>query len=167
MLEINLLDVAVVIFLLFFLGRGLMRGLTREVGGLVGIAGGLALARHFQHKVQPSMEPLFSDPNVAAVMAFVLIFVFTIVVVTFLSVALRRFMNMTMTSWIDHFLGALGGLAKGLLLASVFFFLVQGFFPDFPLVKSAQSTPFFNSMIDYLRNFLPAAFTYKLPTFRI
>ena len=165
MLEINLLDIAVGIFLLFFLGRGLMRGLIREVSGLVGIVGGLALARHFQHKIQPSMEPLFSDPNVAAVMAFALIFILTVVAVAFLAATLHRFMDMTMTSWIDHFLGALSGLAKGLLLANVFFFLIQGFFPDLTLVKSAQSTLFFNSMIDYLRNFLPAVFTYQLPKF--
>lgn len=167
MLEINLLDIAVGIFLLFFLGRGLMRGLTREVSGLVGIVGGLALARRFQHKIQPSMEPLFSDPNVAAGMAFALIFILTVMAAAFLASALRRFMNMTMTSWIDHFLGALGGLAQGLLLANLFFFLIQGFFPDLTLIKSAQSTLFFNSMIDYLRNFLPADFTCQLPNFHL
>lgn len=167
MLEINLLDVAAAIVLLAFLTRGLIRGLTREVTGLVGIVGGFALARNFQHTVQPSLEPLFDDPNFAAIAAFVLIFAFTMLLAALLGAALRRFMSVTLTSWIDHLLGAMAGLAKGLLIMSLLFFLVQGFFPNLEIVKTAQATPLFNSLIDYLRSFLPAAFTYKLPSFRL
>lgn len=167
MLEINLLDVAVAIILLAFLARGLIRGLTREVTGLVGVVGGFALARNFQHKVQPSLEPLFNDPNIAAIMAFALIFVCTMLLAALLGAALRKFMSITLTSWIDHLLGAMAGVAKGLLIMSLVFFLVQGFFPGLEIVKTAQATPFFNSLIDYLRGFLPAAFTYKLPSFTL
>lgn len=167
MLEINMLDIAVGVFLLFFLAQGLARGLTREVSGVVGIVGGLALARRFQDKVQPSMEPLFNDPNTAAVASFALIFVFVLILVALAGAVLRRFMDITMTLWLDRLLGAVAGLAKGLLLASVLFFLLQGFFPDLALIKNARATPFFNSMIDYLRYFLPAAFTYKLPSFHL
>ncbi|SBV96176.1 putative Colicin V production family protein [uncultured delta proteobacterium] len=165
MLEINLLDIAAGVILLFFLIRGLMRGLAREVGSIVGIIGGFALARHFQPKLQPTMESLFSSGSVAGVVSFVLIFVVTLIVVSMLVFALRKFMSITLTLWIDHFLGALGGLAKGLLLLTLIFYLIRGFFPDLTLVQNAQAAPFFESLADYLRAFLPDAFTsYKLPT---
>lgn len=163
MLEINLLDVGVVIFLLAFLARGLLRGLTREVGSLIGIVGGFAAARAFQKKLQPALEPIFGNPDFAGIVAFVLIFVAVIVVVAILAAALRKFMSITLTSWIDHLLGGVAGLAKGLLVASILFFLVQGFFPRLAIVDNAVATPFFNSMADYLRNFLPDAFAYNLP----
>ena len=155
MLEINLLDVFAAIIALFFLIRGLIRGLAREIGSVVGTIGGFALARSFQPSVQPLLEPLFSNPGTAGVVAFVLIFILTLVVVSLLVFALHKFMSVTLTSWIDHFLGAFGGLAKGLLLLTLLFYLVQIFFPDFALLKDAQSTPFFNSLADYLRSFLP------------
>ncbi|CAK7023150.1 MAG: hypothetical protein DELT_02496 [Desulfovibrio sp.] len=167
MLEINLLDIGVAIFLLIFLGRGLIRGLTREVTGLVGIVGGFALARNFQHKVQPSLEPIFEDPNIAAIASFVLIFIGVGIAAAILGAAFRKFMSITLTSWIDHLLGALAGLCQGLLLACLLFFLVQGFLPELEIVKTAKATPFLNSLTDYLRGFLPAAFTYKIPSFRL
>ena len=163
MLEINLLDIAVAVILLLFLGRGLMRGLTREVSGLIGVVGGFALARHFQSVLQPSMEALFSNQDVAGVVAFLLIFILTLILVAFLGMLLRRSMTITLALWVDHLLGAMAGLAKGMLILCVAFFLLQGFFPNFGLVQQAQSTPFFVSLSDYLRAFLPVAFTYKLP----
>lgn len=163
MLEINLLDVLVAVILLIFLARGLLRGLIREVGGLVGIMAGFALARHFQASVQPALEQLFSNTKVAGVLSFLLIFALTFVAVALLIFALHKFMTITLTVWIDHFLGALAGLAKGLLLMTLVFFLLQEFFPGIALVENAQATPLFDSLRDYLRGFLPEAFTFKLP----
>ncbi|MDR3073142.1 MAG: CvpA family protein [Deltaproteobacteria bacterium] len=167
MLEINLLDVGVVIVLLLFFARGLMRGLMSEVGGLVAIVGGCALARHFQPSVQPALTKIFASADIAAFASFGLIFLLVGVLVLTLTAALRKFMSITMTSWIDHALGGLTGVAKGLLLLCLLFFLAQGFFPNLTLVKNAQATPLFNSLADYLRNFLPIAFTAKLPIFRL
>ena len=163
MLEINLLDIGVAVILLVFLGRGLMRGLTREVGGLVGVIGGFALASHFQARLQPSMETLFSNNDVAGVVAFLLIMLLTFIVVALAVFALRKFMSITLTLWIDHLLGAIAGLAKGLLVLTLVFFLIQGFFPSIRLVENAQATPLFNSLADYMRGFLPDAFTFRLP----
>lgn len=164
MLQINLFDIGVLLVLLVFLARGLMRGLLSEVSGLIGIVGGLALARHFQSRLQPTMETLFPAGNAAGIAAFVLIFLFFLLCVALCSAALRKFMSITLTSWVDHVLGALAGLAKGLLVCSVIFYIVQGFFPDIPLVADAMATPFFNSMTDYLRGFLPEGFSsFSLP----
>lgn len=163
MLEINLLDVGVVIILLVFLVRGLMRGLTREVGGLLSVIGGFALARHFQGALEPTMQTLFSDRNVAGLMSFLLIFLVTVIAVTLLVIALRKFMSVTLTIWIDYLLGGIAGFAKALLVLTVLFYLARGFFPHLALIENAQATPVFNSLADYLRAFIPDVFTYRLP----
>ena len=164
MLQINLFDVAISLVLLFFLIRGLMRGLISEVSGLIGIVGGLAIARHFQPRFQPTLETLFPAGDAAGVATFALIFLLFLFCVALCSAALRKFMSITLTSWVDHLLGGVTGLAKGLLLCSVVFCIVQRFFPDISLVRDAMATPFLNSMIDYLRGFLPNGFSsIKLP----
>lgn len=167
MLEINLLDIATAVVLLVLLARGLVRGLTREITGLVGVIGGFALARHFQYNVQPLLEPLFSDQKIAAIMAFILILVAAMLLASLLGAALRKFMSITLTSWIDHLFGGLAGLAKGLFIISLVFFLLQRFFPGLEIVKNAQATPLFNSLINYLRDFLPTAFTFTFPAFKL
>lgn len=163
MLEINMLDIAVVLFLLAFLVRGLLRGLTREVGSLVGIVGGFALGRFFQPKLQPHLEPMFANPDVSGIVAYVLIFTGTLLIVALLMAALRKLMSITLSSWIDYLLGAVAGLCKGLLVATLIFYLLIGVFPEWGLVRNAQATPFFQLLTDYLRNFLPDAFTHNLP----
>lgn len=167
MLEINLLDIATAIVLLVLLTRGLVRGLTREVTGLVGVIGGFALARHFQYKVQPVLEPLFNDQKIAAIVAFALILVAAMILAAILGAALRKFMSITLTSWIDHLLGGMAGLAKGIFIVTLAFFLLQRFFPGLAIVKNAQATPLFNSLINYLRDFLPVALTYTFPSFNL
>lgn len=163
MLEVNMLDVAVGVFLVVFLARGLLRGLTREVGSLVGVVGGFALARHFQPKLEPYLEPMIQNPDICGIIAYALIFTGAVLVVSLSMSALRKLMSITLTSWIDHLLGAFAGLCKGLLVTSLIFYLLIGFFPEWTLVRNAQATPFFHSLTDYLRNFLPDAFTYNLP----
>ena len=155
MLELNLLDVVVCIILLFFLVRGLLRGFVREIGSLAGIIGGFALARHFQPSLQPTLQSLITDDAIAGVAAFVLIFILALIITSLAVTAVRKLMSITLTLWIDHFLGALGGLAKGLLVLTLAFYLAQGFFADLPLVQSAQTAPVFQSLTDYLRAFLP------------
>lgn len=158
MLQINLLDVAVVVILLAFIGNGLFRGLIKEVTGLVGVVTGFALARHFQPQVQPSIEAIVPSPNTAGIVSYILIFVIAVTCVALSALALRKVMSITLTAWVDHLLGAVAGLAKGLLITSVIFFLLQGLFPDLPLLESAAATPFFNILTEYLRNFLPKVF---------
>ncbi len=55
------------------------------------------------------MQTLFSDRDVAGIMAFLLIFLLTIITVSLLVFALRKFMTITLTIWIDYLLGALPG----------------------------------------------------------
>ena len=163
MLEINLLDVGIVIILLVFLIRGFMRGLTLEVGGLLAVICGFALARHFQPSLESPIQALFPNKDIAGLAAFLLIFLLAVVAVSLLVFALRKFMTITLTSWIDRLLGGIAGIAKALLVPTVLFYLVRGFLPNLTLIENAQATPLFNSLADYLRAFIPNVFTYRLP----
>ncbi len=162
MLQVNLLDLAMVGLLLFFTGRGLMRGLVQEVAGLVGIILAFALASQFQARVQPTVTRFFGNSEWSAVIAYVLVFAAVLAVVALAAALLRKFMAVTFTSWIDRILGSVVGAAKGLIVTTVIFYLLLRFLPDAPVVKDAQTAALFKSMSEYLRNFLPATGTLRV-----
>ncbi len=162
MLQINLLDVAAVLLLAGFAIRGLMRGLVREVAGLVGIILAFALANQFQGKVQPSVVRFLGHSDWTGVVAYSIIFALVLAGVALFATALRKFMALTFTSWIDRLLGAVVGAAKGLLITTIVFYLLLRFVPNAPVVKGAQTAAFFTAMADYLRNFLPSTGTIHL-----
>lgn len=167
MLELNIVDIAVAGILLLYLIQGLSRGLVREVCSLVGVVGGLVLAKRFQFNVQPSMEPLFSDPNVAGIAAFMLIFVFSNVAVGFIGIGVRKILNVALTPMTDRLLGGLFSMCKGVCLLCLVYFIVQGLFPDLELLKTAKATPYLRDLTAYLTSLLPSAYTYKLPSLKL
>ncbi len=157
MLQINLLDIAAVALLAGFAIRGLMRGLVQEVAGLVGVVLAFTLANQFQGRLQPTVAKFLGQSDWSGIIAYAVIFAAVLAGVALCAAALRKFMSVTFTSWLDRVLGGVVGAAKGLLIATIVFYLVLRFLPDAPIVKEAQTAPFFKSMADYLRNLLPSS----------
>jgi membrane protein required for colicin V production len=163
MLEINLLDIAVILVLLICLLRGALRGLTGEVAGLVGLLAAFVLARQFQGALEPYLGRFIADTRIAGIVAYGVVFFATMLFVHLLFALIKQFINMAFSSWLDRLLGAFAGVGKGLLVLSVAFYLAMIFVPNAALVRTAKSTPLFYSMTDYLRNFLPSVFPHNLP----
>ena len=163
MLEINLLDVAVIIVLLICFVRGAFRGLTGEVAGLVALFAGFIMARQFQSALEPYLEGFIADPRIAGIVAYGAVFLGTMFFVHLIFMLIKQFINMVFSSWLDRLLGAFAGVGKGLLILSFAFYLAMVFVPNTTLVQTAKSTPFFYSMTDYLRNILPSVFPQNLP----
>lgn len=160
--DINMLDVAVAVTLLAYLIRGLMRGFTGEVAGLVGIVLAFVVARHFQSDIEPLVGKFFSDRRMTSGAAYALVFCGVLVLNTIVFALIRKFLNMTFASWIDTVAGGVTGTVKGLLLWTVLFFFALEFLSGTELVKTAKVAPFFKSMAGHLRDYLPSVFPYNL-----
>ncbi len=156
MLQVNTLDIAVALVMAAFTVYGLVRGLVSEVAGLAGVILGFYLARTCQEKVQPHVALLFGNSEWTGLLTYVLVFVGVLVGVSVLAVGVRKFMAVTVSPLVDHVLGGFAGFGKGLLLSTGIFYLLQRFLPDMQVLRQSRLTPFFTSMIEYLRNFLPA-----------
>ena len=158
MLQVNLLDIGILLLLACFGVRGLLRGLAREIVGLVGMVLAFFLAGGFQEKIQPYIARLYDSPEWAPVIAYALIFISVLLGAALLAAILRKFMAVSFTGWLDHLLGGVMGLVKGVLLATVIFYLLYRCLPQAPVLADSACAPFFRTMMESLHNFLPATF---------
>ena len=110
--SINLLDTALLIILLFFSVKGLIRGLVQEVAGLLGVAAGIVLARTFSAQFAPMLTQYGVSPGFAPMLSMALLFVAGILVVGLLAHVLHNMLESAFAGGIDRMLGLLAGLAK-------------------------------------------------------
>ena len=141
MLQVNLLDTALLILLLFFGIKGLIRGLVQEVAGLLGVASGLILARTFSTKLAPVLTEYGASPGFSPVLAMVLLFLSGLFAVGLTARALRRLLESAFAGGIDRLLGLFAGLAKGLLFAGVTGYIALMILPDADVVRHSQVLP--------------------------
>ena len=141
MFQVNLLDTALLIILLFFSVKGLIRGLVQEVAGLLGVAAGIVLARTFSAQFAPLLSQYGVSPSFAPMLSMALLFVAGSLAVGLVAQALHRVLESAFAGGIDRMLGLLAGLAKGLLFAGVIGYIAVRLLPDVAVVKHSQVLP--------------------------
>lgn len=141
MFQINLLDTALLIILLFFSVKGLIRGLVQEVAGLLGVAAGIVLARTFSAQFAPVLSQYGVSPGFAPMLSMALLFLAGILAVGLVAHALHRMLESAFAGGIDRMLGLLAGLAKGLLFAGVLGYIAVCLLPDVQVVRESQILP--------------------------
>lgn len=141
MLQVNLLDTALIVIFLFFGIKGLLHGLVQEVAGLLGVAAGILLARAFHAQLAPALVSYGISQNFAPVLAMALLFILGIILIGLTAHTLRRILESTFAGGIDKFFGLLAGIAKGLIFAGIIGYIAVKLFPDVTLVKQSQVVP--------------------------
>ena len=141
MLQVNLLDTALIIILLFFGIKGLIHGLVQEVAGLLGVAAGILLARAFNPQVAAALTSYGISRDFSPILAMALLFLLGIIAVGLSAHTLRCILESTFAGGIDRFFGLLAGLAKGIIFAGVIGYIAVRLFPDVALVKQSQVVP--------------------------
>ncbi len=114
----NMLDIALLALLAFFLIRALVRGLVREIMGLVGVAAAVVISALFFHPVAEFLRRVIGNPAPwwdAVAFTGVLVAVFTVCL--WIGAGLARLIHAGPFSWLDRLLGAVVGLAKGVLIS--------------------------------------------------
>ena len=141
MFQVNLFDTALLIILLFFGIKGLIRGLVQEVAGLLGVGAGIVLARTFSGKLAPLLTQYGISDSFAPMLSLALLFLAGILIVGFLAHILHNLLESAFVGGIDRFLGLLAGLAKGLLFAGIIGYIAIKLLPDIAAVKHSQVLP--------------------------
>lgn len=145
----NGFDIAILVVLLGFLLKGLMRGLLKEVFSLAGIFIGAYLAFRYHGPLADSlMENIDVPAQIAVTITFAILFLATMVFFLILGYLLSKFVKLLFLGGFNRLLGGLFGLAQGvLLLAVVLFALSLRPLPwglDKPLKQSQLAPPFVN-----------------------
>lgn len=156
---ITFLDVIAVVIIGTSLFAALKRGLTGELISVASTVTGLVLALHFyEHAVPLMIELRFPEGPVSELAAFLLIFLTTFLLGTFLRIVVFRAIKVLHLRWADRFLGGLFGIVKGWLITSTVFLSLTAFPLVGDLVTRSQTAEFFLTSARMLLQVAPADF---------
>ncbi|HMA77475.1 MAG TPA: CvpA family protein [Candidatus Krumholzibacteriaceae bacterium] len=116
----SVIDIVIVIIIFYFLLSGIRRGLIRQILDVLGIIaafiGSFYLAHRLAAYLESSMELSY---NICLIMSAVILFIGIIILFHFISLTLKKLINMTILGSFDRIMGGLFGAIKGLLFSSL------------------------------------------------
>ncbi len=119
----GLVDILILVILGIFLLKGILRGLLREICTLLGLVCGGLLAFYLHLPLSQWFLESFGWPSQLCVtLSFVLVFLLTVMIFGALGFLLNRFVTLTLMTGLNRILGAIFGLAQGVVLLSLILF---------------------------------------------
>ena len=125
----NAFDIAVIVIISFCLIRGLFKGLIGEVSGIIGVVAGFYGAYTYYPLITPYAEKWIENPGIRNLTAFFLLFCAILVIVSLISILIRKVLKLVFLGWVDRIFGLVFGAAKGVLVVSVLFIMITTFLP--------------------------------------
>ena len=102
---------------------GIMRGLVREVLGLVGWVAAFLVAKTYSSTLVPMMPADIPTDGLKVLAAFLVLFLATLLVTSLLAIALSTIFKKVGLSWLNRVLGIIFGLARGILIVCIIVFM--------------------------------------------
>jgi len=127
---VNWLDLTLALVMLLSVIGGVRKGLSREIIGLIASLLALILAAWFYHSAGSRLEPYVSSQWLASIGGFLLIFLGVLILGAVLSSVVGSILKTVGLSPIDRLLGAVFGLARGLLFSFGAVALLIAFLPS-------------------------------------
>ncbi|MFH1485238.1 MAG: CvpA family protein [Chloroflexota bacterium] len=155
----NWFDVVIVIGMLWWLFAGFASGLVREVIGLGGLFAGLILAGRYSAALGDVFTPTL-EPEIARIAAFVIIVFGVAFVAYWIGHVLHRLISLLFLGWVDHLLGGVFGLVKGVIIFTIVIAVLNNvpFMGVETAVKESILAPKFMVYIPLLLSLVPGVF---------
>jgi len=151
---------------------GVRAGLARVIIGLIATVVGLVVGFWCYRIVAAQLMPWIHVVAVANVLGFVLIFVGILVVGSLLSALLSWLFKWIGLSWLNHFLGGVAGLLRGILVAAAIVDVVVAYAPSPTprFLDNSQILPYASEVSAFLVNVAPSelkdSFTQQMQNLR-
>nr|WP_294839513.1 CvpA family protein [uncultured Methylotenera sp.] len=100
-----------------------MRGVVREVLAIVGLVAAFYVGVTYTNQLLPMMPVDIPNEALRVLAAFLVLFLATLLLATLLGIALSAIFKKAGLGWLNRLLGALFGVARGLLIVCVIVFL--------------------------------------------
>lgn len=100
-----------------------MRGMIREVLAIVGLVAAFYVGITYTNQLLPMMPVDIPSDALRVLAAFLVLFLATLLLATLLGIALSAIFKKAGLGWLNRFLGAIFGVARGLLIVCVLVFL--------------------------------------------
>ena len=140
---------------------GLVRGLVREVLGLLAWIIAAWGAVQLYPSIAPTTHGWFSDPTTGDILAYAIGFIVLLILFSVLANLVARFTKFSTFGGVDRTLGLLFGLARGAVVLVLAYILVGLVIPteEWPtVVQHARGTPFVYAGAVWAADRLPKAY---------
>lgn len=122
----SLVDIVILVILGLFLIKGVLRGLLKEVCSLLGLVLGGLLAFYLHLPIAQWIMDMFRWPSQLCVtLAFLAVFISTILVFGALGYVLNRFIKLVLLGGLNRLTGALFGVLQGVVLLALILFALN------------------------------------------
>jgi membrane protein required for colicin V production len=126
----NWLDVILLLIIAASVYGSFRKGLSRQIIHLASVILGILLGAWFYGRVAEFLEPHVSSPTAAKLGGFLIVFCGVLLLGAIVSWIVGKFLRVTGLSIVDHLLGAVFGLLRGLLVAVALIMGVMAFSKD-------------------------------------
>lgn len=152
------LDLAFLIVLGFFAVRGLFRGLVEEVAGVFGVVGAFWVANQYSGEVAPFLSSFITDEGWLSIASYAFVFIGILLLVSIGARLLKRILEISFVSSLDHIGGACVGLIKGLFVCCVLLAVLQEFLSTATFVTESRVAPYLSQAAETIQAYLPEDF---------
>jgi membrane protein required for colicin V production len=137
----NLLDIIILLVLLFFAFKGLLRGFVNEVSSLAGLLlGGWLAYRYYPNLSVPMRNILHIPEHISAFLAFMLLLMLTGFIAHILGNIVTTALHVVMLGGLNRVGGGVVGATEGILLLSMLFCIGTADFMPLKLKQKIQMT---------------------------
>jgi len=154
----NLLDFLILVPVVWLCIRGFMKGLIIELATLIGIVLGILAAYHFAGDMQNILKDFFTfSERATRIVSYIIIFVIVWLLVYIIGKILEKTVDLVAMGWLNKLLGAIIGIAKGIVLVCIIFFLIEKFDPSQKVIKPhvKEKSMFYQPMIELVHFVVP------------
>jgi len=116
-------DYAVIVIVSLSVIVSVMRGLVKEVLAILGWVVAFYVAKTYSSQILPMMPVEIPTESLRMLASFLVLFVATLIVSSLLAIALASVFKKMDLGWLNRSLGALFGLARGVLIVGIIVFL--------------------------------------------
>ena len=150
----NQVDIVILIITLLSSIFGLWRGLIKEVLSLLTWIAALLVSRVYSEPLAGLMTGMIENDGIRYVSAFAILFVIVMMLGTFLNFLMSKLLNFTGLKLADRLLGAVFGVARGVIIVLVILFVTNVFVSETELWQKSQLIPYGMDLIEKSQVFI-------------
>ncbi len=149
----TIFDLIIIITFIFYLVGGYITGFISQFSGIFSLVAAFWAMSQWTDLLVPYLPAMESSwrPIVAAVIIF-----FTVMIlVGILARILEKILIFSHAGWLNKICGVIASLIKCIIIWTLIFLLLEYFFPSAEFVQSSFFLPYFNKIIESIRQWLP------------
>ena len=154
----NYLDLIIIIPVVLLFIRGISKGFIFELVSLIGLVLGILAAYYFAGYVQDFLKDYFSvKEQTLRIIAYVVIFLVVYLIIYLIGKTIEKSIDMMAMGWLNKLLGAIIGLAKGIVLVGIILFIIEKADPGEKVIKTQakEKSMFYRPLMEMIHYIVP------------